>query len=62
MKAYLKRVVNDSTGTSALEMGLICSLVVLTMLGALQGFGNATQSTWETINNESAKAVQKAPK
>ena len=58
--SLLKRLLADSNGTSVIEMGLICSLIVLTMLGALQGFGNATGETWNTINNQSSKAVQKA--
>lgn len=62
MFQVIKQVLQDRTGTSAIEMGLICSLIVLAMLTALQGFGNATQSTWETINSETAKAVQKATK
>lgn len=62
MTAYLKRVLKDSTGTSALEMGLILSLIVLTMLGALQSFSKETQSTWETINTKTADAVQKSIK
>lgn len=62
MTTFLKRVLTDRSGTSAIEMGLICSLIVLTMLTALQSFSEETRSTWDTINTETGKAVQKAVK
>lgn len=62
MTTFLNRVLKDCNGTSALEMGLICSLIILTMLGALQSFGEETQSTWNLINSKSEEAVTKAIK
>ena len=57
MKATLQRLVRDQRGTSAVEMGLICALIVLAMLTALQGVANQTQATWNTVSSKSAEAV-----
>ena len=49
MKRLITALIQDERGTSAVEMGLICALIVLAMLTALQGFANETQLTWNTI-------------
>ena len=49
MKNRITALIQDERGTSAVEMGLICALIVLAMLTALQGFANETQLTWNTI-------------
>ena len=60
MGAYLTRLLKDSSGASAIEMGLIASLIVLAMLGALQGFGREVTGTWNIVQQESAKAIEKS--
>ena len=53
-------LIHDVRGTSAVEMGLICALIVLAMLTALQGFANETTRTWTTVSSATANAVQGA--
>lgn len=57
MKAILQRLVRDQRGTSAVEMGLICALIVLAMLTALQGVANQTKETWNTVSSKSGEAI-----
>ena len=57
MKAILQRLVRDQRGTSAVEMGLICALIVLAMLTALQGVANQTKGTWNTVSSKSGEAI-----
>lgn len=58
--AILQQLKRDSRGTSAVEMGLICALIVLAMLTALQGVGNETKNTWTKIRTDSANAIAAA--
>lgn len=57
MTALITALIRDERGTSAVEMGLICALIVLAMLTALQGFANATQGTWNNVSSATANAV-----
>ncbi|MFM5916606.1 MAG: Flp family type IVb pilin [Novosphingobium sp.] len=60
MKTLIKTLIRDEKGTSAVEMGLICALIVLAMLTALQGFADATQTTWTTVSTATHDAVASA--
>jgi pilus assembly protein Flp/PilA len=51
-KTFLTHLIRDERGTSAIEMGLICALIVIAMMGALQGFANESTLTWTTISNK----------
>ena len=56
MKRLITALIQDKRGTSAVEMGLICALIVLAMLTALKGFANETQSTWNIVASSSHAA------
>ena len=60
MKTLFKTLIHDDKGTSAIEMGLICSLIVLAMLSALQGFAAETQNTWNSVSSATQNAVSGA--
>jgi pilus assembly protein Flp/PilA len=60
MKKIMKALLNDERGTSAVEMGLICSLIILAMLGALQGFADGSTQIWNRVSSESANAMSGA--
>lgn len=60
MKAILKMLIRDERGTSAIEMGLICSLIILAMMTALQNFAGESQLTWNTITSKTHDAVSAA--
>ena len=52
---FLKHIGNDNSGATAVEYGLIVSLIVIAMVGALQSVANETTDKWneiETAQNE----------
>ena len=57
MKSFIKKLLNDQQGASAVEMGLICPLIVLAMLTALQDFAAGSISMWENVSSKSANAM-----
>ena len=57
MTALLQRLLKDERGTSAIEMGLICSLVVLAMLTALQNFASESVLTFNNVSSKTQAAV-----
>ena len=60
MKAILTRLVRDQRGTSAIEYGLICAMLVLAMLTALQGVANENTGIWAVFSQKTTEAVAKA--
>ena len=57
MKLILKKLLRDESGTSAIEMGLICTLIVLAMLTALQNFAGESQLTWSNVSSTTHDAI-----
>ena len=57
MKKLFAALIHDEQGTSAVEMGLICALIVLAMLTALQNFAAETQATWNNVSTSTHDAV-----
>ena len=54
---FLKHIGNDSRGATAVEYGLIVSLVVIAMVGALQAVANANTGIWSTIQDDATEAM-----
>ncbi len=44
-------------GTASVEMGLICALIVLAMLTALQSFAQGSVSMWDAVSSKTAQAI-----
>jgi len=45
----LRRLAGSRRGATAVEYGLILSLVVLTMIAALQGLASTTTGMWNNV-------------
>lgn len=56
----LKSLLRDERGTSAIEMGLICALIVLAMMTALNSFANENDRSWTLVSEKVADAVQRS--
>lgn len=56
-KSFIACLRADERGTSSIEMGLICALIVLAMLGALKGFAESSVGMWNKINTASSDAI-----
>lgn len=51
MKKWLGTFVRDERGATAVEYGLIASLVVLGMLAALTNVANSTTGMWNNVSD-----------
>jgi len=60
MKDILQNLIRDERGTSAIEMGLICSLIILAMMTALQNFATESQLTWTSVSSKTSEAINNA--
>jgi len=54
---FLKHIGNDKSGATAVEYGLIASLVVLALLSSLQALGSTNEGMWARIMDASNEAV-----
>ena len=50
MVRILKKLRNDDLGTTAVEYGLIISLIFLAMMGGVKTFGGTAISMWNNIS------------
>ena len=57
LTTFLKHIGNDNSGATAVEYGLIVSLIVIAMLGALQGVAQVTDETWQVVRTQSVEAM-----
>ncbi len=51
-RVALRAVLRDTAAATAIEYGLIVSLVVLTMLASLAGVANITVSMWNDVSTK----------
>jgi len=54
---FLKHIGNDNSGATAVEYGLIAALIVIAMIGALQGVAEANTDTWSRVETVSVDAM-----
>ncbi len=54
---FIKRLVDDQSGATAVEYGLIVSLVFFAIYLTLQSVAGATVDTWRNIETRSAEAI-----
>ena len=51
MKRLFKGIDRDERGATAVEYGLICSLIFIAMVAALNRFADTTTSMWNNVSN-----------
>lgn len=47
-----RRLAGDRSGTTAVEYGFILALIVLAVIGAIQGLADATTSMWTNVSEK----------
>ncbi len=57
MTKFIKRLIRNESGATAIEYGLILALIVLAMLSALQAFADGSITMWETVAQKTADAI-----
>lgn len=55
--SFLRKLIKDQKGATAVEYGLIIALIFLTMIGALQSVGNESTNVWSDVENASVDAM-----
>lgn len=59
LSTFLKRLVDDQSGATAIEYGVILALIVVAMIAALQALANTTIGMWGNVENKSVSAMSK---
>jgi len=60
MKALIN-IFKSERGAASVEMGLICALIVIAMLAALQGFADGSISVWKNVSEKTETAISGRP-
>ncbi|WP_336976933.1 Flp family type IVb pilin [Altererythrobacter fulvus] len=53
----IKEILADARGATAVEYGLIVSLIVIAIVGAMQGVGNGNGGLWGKISQTATTAM-----
>jgi pilus assembly protein Flp/PilA len=57
MLELIRRITRCEQGATAVEYGLIVSLIVIAMIGALNNTANSTNNMWNSISNQIVTAT-----
>ena len=57
MRTFLKSLIQDNRGASAVEYGLIAGFIVLALMVGLSGVAGKTVTMWNEISSKSADAI-----
>jgi pilus assembly protein Flp/PilA len=57
LSTFIKKLVDDTSGATAIEYGLIAALIVVAMIAALQGVADSTIDMWNNVENRSTTAI-----
>ena len=56
-KNLLKAILEDNSGATAIEYGLIVSLIVIALIASLNTFANETISMWGRVQSAMSSVV-----
>ena len=59
LSTFLRRLVDDQSGATAVEYGVILALIVIAMIAALQSVANSTIDMWGNVESKSVSAMSK---
>lgn len=57
LTSFLKHIGDDNSGATAVEYGLIASLIVIAMIAAINGVADITTNTWNYVMDESVAVM-----
>ncbi len=58
MLKLLRALMSDRKGATAVEYGLIVSLIVIAMIASLDGVADATIDMWDQVESETTEAME----
>ena len=56
---FLKHIGNDNSGATAVEYGLIASLIVIAAIGGFQAVGSENSTGWEAVKEKANEAMER---
>jgi pilus assembly protein Flp/PilA len=56
MTRFLKSLCRDARATTTIEYALLCGMIVLAIIGALQGLGGQSGGLWGDISSKTIAA------
>ncbi len=56
MRQWIKRILHEQDGATAVEYGLIAALVVIAMIGGLSAMSSGTAGLWNSVSNKAVNA------
>jgi pilus assembly protein Flp/PilA len=57
LSTFIKDLVDDTSGATAIEYGLIVALIVIAMIVSLQGVADTVITMWNMIESRSVDAM-----
>ena len=57
LSTFIKDLVDDASGATAVEYGLIVALIVIAMIVSLQGVADTAIAMWNMIESKGADAM-----
>ena len=54
IRTMLRKLRREERGATAIEYGLICSLIIIAMMGGLQALGGGTNGMWGKVQSNIA--------
>jgi pilus assembly protein Flp/PilA len=57
VRSHLTRLIRDESGATAIEYGLIASLIFLVIVTSVSAFGNKTTTIMQTVSDAIAAAI-----
>jgi pilus assembly protein Flp/PilA len=58
IRTTMRDLLHDQRGATAIEYGLICSLIILMMMAGLQKFANSANDMFGKIETTTSEAMQ----
>ena len=60
MKQGMAHLLKDERGTSAVEYGFICAMIVIGLISAVRGVADENTGLWATVSSKQQEATEKA--
>jgi Flp pilus assembly pilin Flp len=58
---FLEKLLNDRRGTSAVEYGFLCAMIVIGLISAVRGVGDENEGIWAIVSSKSSEAHGSVP-
>ena len=60
IRKFLSRMLVDKRGTSAVELAIICGIIVIGLISAIDGFADENTGLWAVVSSKQQEATQDA--